>query len=61
MPKLQTNMLKGTVVDRAMVTWNTLPGYIIQENSKNLLKILLKKHLLAEQLSVPADIKLRKK
>lgn len=56
LPKVKTNMLKRTEVYRAMVTWNTLPGHIIQENNKTRFKILLKNHLLAEQLPASADV-----
>ena len=44
--------MKSTVMYRAMVLWNALPGHIIQENNKYRFKELLKEHLLAKQLSV---------
>ncbi len=56
LPKVKTNMLKHTLVYRAMVTWNTLSGHIMQENGKNRFKTLLKNHLLAEELSGYADV-----
>ena len=52
LPKVKTNKMKSTVMYRAMVLWNALPGHIIQENNKYRFKELLKEHLLAKQLSV---------
>lgn len=48
--------MKSTVMYRAMVLWNALPGHIIQENNKYRFKELLKEHLLAKQLSVSVDV-----
>ena len=56
LPKVKTNRAKSTALYRAMSKWNTMPGHIIQENCKNRFKLLLKKHLLVEQLSAVANI-----
>lgn len=56
LPKVKTSMVKNTAMYRALVTWNSLPEHIIQENIKNRFKISLKQHLLPKNLSSSKDL-----
>lgn len=46
LPKVKTNNAKRTVMYRSMFMWNTLPGYIVNENNQHQFKVLLKRNLL---------------
>ena len=46
-PKPRTNLLKSSVTYRAIMEWNSLPGYFAEIKSKTTFKKKLKYHLLA--------------
>ena len=43
--KVKTRVIQKTVMYRAMVMWNSLPVHIIQVNTKERFKMLLKQYL----------------
>lgn len=45
LPKAKTSMMQKTVMYRAMVRWNSLPLHIVQEDTRDRFKILLKQYL----------------
>lgn len=56
LPKVKTSMVKNTAMYRALVTWNSLPEHIFQENSKKNCFKISPKHLLAKKLSSSNDM-----
>lgn len=45
LPRANTCSIQKTVIYRAMERWNSLPVYIVHENTKERFKMLLKQHL----------------
>ena len=45
LPRVRTSVIQKTVMYRAVVGWNSLPGYIIQINTKEGFKAKVKQHL----------------
>ena len=45
-PKVRTSYIRRTVIYRAVVGWNSLPGFIIQAKTKEGFKFKVKQYLM---------------